>query len=124
MGGTQVLACVDASLLAAEPLAVHEVGAGDVDGDAAAPEALDRFLVELVGFRAVAEQRARSRFDPERPVRAAGARPLGQTLEGDRSDVAVVGASGGFDELDHRPARRDRCRRAHTPRPAASNAAW
>ena len=54
----QVLAGVHPPLLAPEPLAVHEVGAGEVDGDAGLPEAVDRLLVERVGLRALAQQRS------------------------------------------------------------------
>ena len=42
VGGPQVLACFHSPLLAAQPFAVHQVGAGEMDGDAAAPEAVNR----------------------------------------------------------------------------------
>ena len=38
-GGPQVLARFRSPLLAARPFAVHQAGAGEMDGDAAAPEA-------------------------------------------------------------------------------------
>jgi len=37
-GGPHVLARFRSLLLAAKPFAVHQVGAGEMDGDAAAPE--------------------------------------------------------------------------------------
>jgi hypothetical protein len=58
VGGPQMLARFRSPLLAAQPFAVHQVGAGEMDGDAAAPEAVDRLPVEGVRRRAVAEQRA------------------------------------------------------------------
>ena len=57
-GGPQVLACFCSPLLAAQPFAVYQVGAGEMDGDAAAPEAVNRLPVQGVRSRAVAEQRA------------------------------------------------------------------
>ena len=41
-GGPQVLARFRSPLLAAQPFAVYQVGAGEMDGEAAAPEAVDR----------------------------------------------------------------------------------
>ena len=58
-GGPQVLARFRSPLLAAQPFAVHQVGAGEMDGDAAPPEAIDRLPgTECVCSRAVDEQRA------------------------------------------------------------------
>ena len=47
-GGPQVLARFRSPLLAARPFAVHQAGAGEMDGDAAAPEAVDRLPVQRV----------------------------------------------------------------------------
>jgi hypothetical protein len=47
-GGPQVLARFRSPLLAAQPLAVHQVGAGEMDGNAAAPEAVDRLPARSV----------------------------------------------------------------------------
>jgi hypothetical protein len=57
VGGPQLLARIDAALLAAQPLAVHEAGAGEVDRDATATEAVDRLPVERVGLRTGPQQR-------------------------------------------------------------------
>jgi hypothetical protein len=57
VGGPQVLARFHSPLLAAQPFAVHQVGAGEMDGDAAASEAVDRLPVQGVRSRAVAQQR-------------------------------------------------------------------
>jgi hypothetical protein len=58
VGSPQLLARFHAPLLTAQPFAVHQVGAGEMDRDAAAPEAVDRLPVQAVRSRAVAEQRA------------------------------------------------------------------
>ena len=57
-GGPQVLARFRSPPPAVQPFAVHQAGAGEMDGDAAAPEAVDRLGTECVCSRAVAEQRA------------------------------------------------------------------
>jgi len=43
-----VLARFRSPLLAAQPFAVYQVGAGEMDGDAAAPEAVDRLPAQNV----------------------------------------------------------------------------
>ena len=58
MRGAQLLAGLDEPVLAAQPLAVEEVGAGEMNGDPAAGEPLDRLAVERPGGLAVAQQRA------------------------------------------------------------------
>ena len=47
--GAQLLAGVDAAVLAAQPLAVEQVRAGERDADAGAAEPLDRLAVEPLG---------------------------------------------------------------------------
>ena len=46
--GAQVLARFRSPLPAAQPFAVHQAGAGEMDGDAAAPEAVDRLPAQRV----------------------------------------------------------------------------
>ena len=58
VGGSKLLAGVDAPVLATQPLAVHEVCAGEMDGDTSALESFDRLAVQGLGSRAVAQQRA------------------------------------------------------------------
>ena len=55
---SKLLARVDAAVLAAQPLAVEEPGAGEVDDAAAAREPLDRLAVEGLRVFVVAQQRA------------------------------------------------------------------
>ena len=58
VGGSKLLARVDAPVLAAQPFAVEELGAGEVDHATAAREPLDRLAVEGLRSSAVAQQRA------------------------------------------------------------------
>jgi hypothetical protein len=58
MGRAQLLARVDAPALAAQPLAVEQMGAGELDADAGTPEARDRLAVEVLGGLVLAQQRA------------------------------------------------------------------
>ena len=74
VGGTELFARVDATLSAAEPFAVEEVGASEVNDDPAAGEALDRLQIARLRVLALAHQRARTGLHPERPVGAGGAR--------------------------------------------------
>ena len=46
VGGAQLLARVDAAALAAQPLAVEQMAAGELDADAGTAEARDRLAVE------------------------------------------------------------------------------
>ena len=57
VGGAQLLARVDAPVLAPQPFAVEQVGAGELDADPGALEPLDRLAVERVGLLALAHQR-------------------------------------------------------------------
>jgi hypothetical protein len=52
VGGAQLLSGVGAAALAAQPLSVHEVGAGQVGGDRCPVEAADRLGVEVHGLAA------------------------------------------------------------------------
>ena len=71
VGDAQLLAGVDSPVLAAQPFAVEQMGAGERHTDAGAAEPLDRLAVEAFGRLALAQQRSRARLDPQRPVRAA-----------------------------------------------------
>ena len=81
MGGAQLLARVDAAILAAQPFTVEEVRAGDLRAEPGAPEPLDGLAVQLVGGGPVAQQRPAARLDAERELGAAGLRRLRQPLK-------------------------------------------
>lgn len=58
VASTQVLAGVHTSVLTTQPLAVQQVRAGQMDGDAAARKMVDRRAVAGLGGGAVAQQSA------------------------------------------------------------------
>jgi len=58
IGRTQGVARILTPVLAAQPFAVKEVGAGQVHGDTTAAEPADRLPVQSIGGLAVAQQRA------------------------------------------------------------------
>ena len=58
VSGAQLLARLHPAALPAQPFAVDEVGAGELDAHARAAKAADRFAVEGVGGVILADQRA------------------------------------------------------------------
>ena len=70
VGRAQLLARVDPAILAAQPLAVEQMRAGDLRTEPGTPQPLDRLAVQLVGGRPVAQQRPAARFDAERELGA------------------------------------------------------
>ena len=50
MGQAELLSCIDAAVLAPQPLAVDQVGAGQLGPDAGASQPLDRLPVEVLGL--------------------------------------------------------------------------
>ena len=55
--GPQVMARVDAPVLATQPLAVQQVGAGQIWAELGAAEPVDRLLIQTLGGLAFAQQR-------------------------------------------------------------------
>ena len=58
VGGSELLTRVDAPVLATQPFAVAEPGAGEVDDATAAREPLDRLAVEGLRILSLAQERA------------------------------------------------------------------
>ena len=77
-GDAQLLARVDPPALAAQPLAVEQMRAGELHAQARAPEALDRLAVAALGGVPLAGERADAGLDPQRPV-AGRERPCART---------------------------------------------
>ena len=95
---------VRASALAAQPLAVDEMGSGQLEGHAGAAQMIDRLAVQRLGSRALAHQGTRTCLDPERQVRPArpgGLREPPQHRSG-APDVAAPGS--GLDDLHRSPS--------------------
>ena len=87
MRDPQLLASVQATTLASEPLAVEEVRTGQIDRDARAAQSLDRLGVEVIGAPVIDQQRVRASGDPQRPIRSARPAPIGQTPIGLRGEL-------------------------------------
>src|SRR5580704_13221548 len=81
VGYAQLLAGVSAAALAAQPLAVEQVSAGELRADAGTAQPFDRLPVQSVGGLALAEQGTDEGFDPQRPLGRYHAGALGQPLQ-------------------------------------------
>ncbi|MGI8449023.1 MAG: hypothetical protein ACR2MP_17955 [Streptosporangiaceae bacterium] len=73
MGRAELLTSVVAPALAAEPLAVEQLGASEFDADAGAAEPTDCVAVVRLGVLVFADQCPRTFLEPECPVGAARA---------------------------------------------------
>ena len=71
--------------------------------DPAAAEPLDRLQVEVFGGPAVAEEGARPRLDPERPVGAAQPGSFGEPVKRVAGELRLAASRGGLDQFDQRP---------------------
>ena len=72
---------VSAPVLAAQPFAVQEVGAGHGWAHAGPAEPLDRLAIAVPRGLTVTQQGTRARLGANRPVGAAGAGRLGKPLQ-------------------------------------------
>src|SRR5580693_81479 len=101
----ELIAGVTPAPLAAQPLAVEQVGAPQFHPQASAAEAVDCLAVEVLGGCAVADQGSRAGLGAKRPVGPAGAGDAGEPLEGAGRALGYRAARRRLDELDERPAR-------------------
>jgi hypothetical protein len=102
VGGAQLVAGVDSTVLAAQPLAVHQLGPSQVERDTATAEARNRLLVEGFGARAGGQQGARAGLDPESPVGTTRLCPFDQTLKRHGGELVAAAPHGGFDQFGQR----------------------
>ena len=102
----QLPACIDASALTSQPLAVEEVSASEIDGHPRPTESFDRLDIELLGSLVFREQRLRARRDPEGPVRPAHPGHLRETRASIRGQLGCSGSDRSLDQLDHAPVAR------------------
>jgi hypothetical protein len=72
---------VEAPALAAQPLAVQEMGSRELHSDPGPPQPLYRFAIERLRGLAVAHQGSRARLVPERPVSGSRAGHLAEALD-------------------------------------------
>src|SRR5437016_13442162 len=103
MGGPQLGAGVPAPVLAAQPFAVQEVGAGHGRAYAGPAEPLDRLAIAVLGGLTLAQQGTRARLGAKRPVGAAGAGGLGKPLQSAGCARGLAAADGRLDQLREPP---------------------
>jgi hypothetical protein len=121
VGDTQLLARINAAVLAAQPLPVEQVRPGELRTQPRTAQPIDRFAVQAVGGRAVAQQRPGARLDAEPEVGSGGLCRLRQPLEGIACELGLSSAHRRLDELRQCPHRVDQlekgyevaCRAAH-----------
>ncbi len=101
VGGAQLLARVAAAALAAQPLAVEQVSAGQFRAVPGPAEVADRLAVQAVSGLAVAEQRAYAGFHPQRPLGGPHPRVFGQPLQRGRDQRYVTGPGCRLGQLGH-----------------------
>src|SRR5215472_5295083 len=100
-GGAQLLACVRAAVVPAQPLAVEQLPAGQFGTDAGAAEAVDRLTVEPLGGLALAEQGGQAGLDPQRPVGGGHPGALGQPRQRGPEQCYVTGPGCRLGQLRH-----------------------
>ena len=118
VGGAELHAGVDAAILPAQPLAVEQVGAGELGAQSCAAEPLDRLAVQALGGLAVAQQRTGARPYAEGPVGGCDGSGRRDALMRHARQLRPVAPGRGFEQLDRRPHRDEQLRRVVARRPA------
>ena len=95
---SQLLAGVDAAMLAPQPFAVQEMRAGQRRAGLDVRQPLDRVPVEPLGGFPLGQHRRRARVGPQRPVRAGGARNLSEPGERTGRALRLAAARGGLNQ--------------------------
>ena len=90
-----------APVLAAQPLAVEQVRAGQLGADAGPAQPLDRLAVAPLGRLALAEQGADPGLDPQHPLGRGHAGAFGQPLQSGREELHVAGPGRRLGQLGH-----------------------
>ncbi len=106
MRGPQLRPGVHPAVLAAQPLAVQQVSAGQFRAELSAAEPVDRLAVQALGGLALAHQRTGAGLDPEAEVGPARLGMAGQPVERLAGQVGIAAADRGLDQLGQRPHRR------------------
>src|SRR5690348_15780077 len=118
----QLVPGVDAPVLAAQPLPVDEVSAGEGHDAPAAAQLVDRLLVEQLGIMALADQGPRARLDAPGPRGGAWLGDAGKPLDRIGGAPGVTAARRRRGQLDQAPSWRSRVladtRWPGRPRPA------
>src|SRR5271165_4038585 len=97
--GAELLAGVAAAALAAQPLAVHQVGAGQLGYRPALPQVPDGLGVQGLGVGVAGQQRPGPGEQPERQRGAGRGRPLREPPERGTGYPGLPAARGGLDQV-------------------------
>ena len=109
--GAQLRARVDAAILAAQPLAVEQVGAGELGTQPGAAQPLDRLAVEaLGGSPSLSRARERASMPSAQSLRATAVAAARRSSACARQ-LRLVAPGGGFDQLAQRPGGDEQLRR-------------
>jgi len=106
VGRAQLRSRVDPPVLPSQPFAVEEVATREVDAHASLAKPFDRFAVEPLGVRSLAQERTRPGLDSERPFGSADAGRLGEPSVSSGGEFGHPAPGRCFDQLDHAPGRR------------------
>ena len=99
MRGPQLLACVAAAMLAAQPFAIYQVGAGQLGSGEALLQVRDGLGVEVLGIVVASQQRLRPGEQPERPRGTGRGRPFGEPPERGLGQPGLTAARGGLHQV-------------------------
>ena len=98
----QLLAAIDTTPFATQPLPVQQLGPGELGSQRGAAEPVDRFGVALLGGLSLGQQRPRACLEARRPVGTGDGRGLLQSPERIGRDVRLAGSGGGLDQVGER----------------------
>src|SRR6201989_3274957 len=104
MGGPQLGASLPAPVLAVQPFAVQEVGAGHGRAHAGTAEPLDRLAIAVLGGLTLTEQGTGAPLGAKRPVGARGAGSPLKPLESAGCARGLAAADGRLDQLRELPS--------------------
>ena len=105
VSGTELLAGLDATTSATQPLAEQQMGAGKIEAHPAPRKAFDRLAVQALRLFAPAEQSARTGLEAESPVGAAEPHPLGEQSQRIDGHIVRSGSCARLDQFRERPRR-------------------
>jgi NAD(P)-dependent dehydrogenase (short-subunit alcohol dehydrogenase family) len=100
----ELLARVGPAALPAKPFPVQQMCAREVCSHPSPPEACDRLAVQTLGCLTLAQQRVRTRLEPERPVSPAGTRHFRESPITARRDVSHPAACRSLNQFDREHA--------------------
>jgi hypothetical protein len=103
VGGPQLDPGISSPVPASEPFPVDEMSTSKGHGAAATAELLDRLTVQKLGVIAVADKRARARFDALAPRRTTVPRRACELLDGASGAAGIAAAGRCLHQFDQAP---------------------